>query len=117
MKKVCVNVDSGICGFSCRIKAWPKEKRIAGIEISDSQCKMIQSLSTLMAEISFKEMFLPLTRNPIVITAERAGCHLACPVPAALAKAAEVALGLALPKTASIRFETDGGECSGADTP
>lgn len=106
MDKVCVKVDPGICGFFCQVTAWKKEKRLAGFEISGSQCKMIQKLGAGLDEITFQEFFLPLTKNPIFLSAERAGCHQACPVPCAIVKSVEAALGLAIPKDVSIRLET-----------
>lgn len=59
---------------------------------------MICSLSENMPEISMAELFIPVTKNPIFQAAEKAGCHLSCPIPTALVKAAEIALELALPK-------------------
>ncbi len=48
---------------------------------------------------------MPVTRNPVYIAAQQSGCHPSCPVPGAIVKAAEVALELALPGDAIIRFE------------
>ncbi len=48
---------------------------------------------------------MPMTRNPVYIAAEQSGSHASCPVPAAVLKAAEVVLELALPGDAIIRFE------------
>ena len=107
MENVCITVDTGICGFPCQVKAWKKERRIAGLEISGCDCKMIQKFAAELNELSINDLFLPLTRNPVFIHAERAACHPSCPVPVAVAKAAEVALGLALPKKVTIRFEVD----------
>ncbi|MDZ7695505.1 MAG: hypothetical protein U5R49_00790 [Deltaproteobacteria bacterium] len=47
------------------------------------------------------------TKNPVFLCAERARCHVACPIPVSVVKAAEVALGLALPKDATLTFEDD----------
>ncbi|MCF6248864.1 MAG: hypothetical protein L3J69_16130 [Desulfobacula sp.] len=107
MDKICMEVDPGICGFSCRIEAWEKEKHIAGVGILDSQCELVQKLSACIDEITLHDLFLPITRNPIFISAERSGCHLACPVPVAVVKSTEVALGLAISKDAAIRFNSD----------
>mgnify|MGYP005873066811 CR=1 FL=1 len=107
LKKVCIVVEPGICGFSCRIEGWQKEKQVAGLRILDSQCEMIQKLSKCVEEISMKDLFVPVTRNPIFLAAERAGCHLGCPVPVAMAKILEISLGLAVSKDVSIRFLDD----------
>lgn len=106
MNEVCVTVEAGICGFSCIINAQEAKKRTVQFEISDSECKQIQRLSHTLNEIKLKELFMPLTRNPIFISAERAGCHPACPIPAAVVKTVEVAMGMALPQDVQIQFDS-----------
>ncbi len=103
---ISVTVDSGICGFFCCIKAWQTEKRAVGIKISESECRQIQTFSDILTNLSLKEIFLPATRNPVYQVAEQSGCHPSCPITAAVLKAAEVALEMALPLDASIRFES-----------
>jgi len=53
---------------------------------------------------------MPVTRNPVYLAAQKSGCHPSCPIPAAVLKAAEVAMEMALPRDASIRFEPCIGE-------
>ncbi len=101
----CVSVNAGICGFTCRIKAWKIDKKAVGLEISDSECQQIQQFSELLGKLTLKEVFMPVTRNPVYLTAEQSGCHPSCPIPAAVLKAAEVAMEMALPRDAFIRFE------------
>ncbi len=48
---------------------------------------------------------MAVTRNPVYLAAEQSNCHPSCPVPAAVLKAAEVAMEMALPRDAMIRFE------------
>ena len=103
--RVCLSVDPGVCGFSCNIKAWKKEKRVAGFEIVESRCEMIKKLSADLNEMNMNDLFIPVTGNPIFISAQRAGCHLACPVPTAIVKTVEVTLGLAVPKDVGFNFE------------
>jgi len=97
-RAVHVRVDPGICGFCCEIRATLQEKRVARLRIINSNCEHVQKLNAEIGEVGMKDLFLPLRRNPVIIAAEKAGCHAACPVPTALIKAAEAALGLALPK-------------------
>jgi hypothetical protein len=101
----CASVNAGICGFTCRIKAWKIDKRTVGLEISESECQQIQNFAGLLSQLSLNEIFMPLTRNPVYLAAERSGCHPSCPIPAAVLKAAEVSLEMALARDASIRFE------------
>jgi len=102
---VCVTVDPGICGFPCVIKARKAGARRVSLEISGSDCEQIQRLSGRLATLSIKELFSPLSRNPVYLAAEKSGCHLSCAVPVAVIKAAEVAMELALPREVHIKFE------------
>jgi hypothetical protein len=95
---VCVSVRPGACGFSCTIRAKKMDRRTVAITILGSQCQQIQKLSGCVAALSLKEMFTPLTRNPVYVRAEQSGCHASCTVPAAILKAAEVALEMAVPR-------------------
>jgi hypothetical protein len=107
---VYVNAEPGICGFPCTIKAQKSGNRTVTIEINGSECKQIQRLSTCLTEMSLKELFMPLTRNPVYIAAEKSGCHPSCAIPAAVIKAVEVALGMALPKEVRIKFTNEANE-------
>ena len=113
----CVTAEPGICGFPCTIKAQKSGNRTVTVEINGSECRQIQRLSTCLTEMSLKELFMPLTRNPVYIAAEKSGCHPSCAIPAAVIKAVEVALGMALPREVRIKFtnETDVKEDCGTD--
>jgi hypothetical protein len=100
-----VTVDPGICGFPCVIKARKTGARKVLLEICGSDCEQIQRLAERLATLSLKEIFAPLSRNPVYIAAEKSGCHLSCAIPVAVIKAAEVALELALPQEVHIKFE------------
>jgi hypothetical protein len=106
----CVSANAGICGFTCRIKARKIDKKTVGLEISESECQQIQQLAELMSQLTLNEIFMPVTRNPVYLAAEQSGCHASCPIPVAILKAAEVALEMALPRDAFIRFEPCKGE-------
>ena len=104
MESICIDVEPGICGFCCQVQAWRQNKQCASVKITGSQCKLIRKLTENIQEVTVKDIFTPHTSNPVFKAAEQAGCHLSCPIPAALLKAAEVALELALPKDARISF-------------
>ena len=114
MDIVVLKVEPGICGFSCQVRAKRTKRRSVQLEIAGSECKQILALSENLPEMSVAELFIPVTKNPIFQAAEKAGCHLSCPIPTALIKAAEVALELALPKEAWISF-CDGHEENSAN--
>lgn len=97
-----VRVDPGICGFICSINAWKEEKTVR-FDIQ-SECEQIKKISSEIGPMKMRDLFVPLTQNLIFMSAEKAKCHLACPIPSALMKSAEVVLGLALPKDVHIQF-------------
>ena len=103
--EACVSVNSGICGFDCLIRARKVDKKTVSLIIEASECKQIQQLAGLLDNLTLKELFLPVTRNPVYILAQQSGCHPSCPVPVAALKAAEVALEMALPRNVLIQFE------------
>lgn len=73
------------------------------IEIK-SGCQQIKGMASVLEEMTMSELFLPASRNPVYRAAEMANCHASCTYPSAILKAAEVALGMALPKDVQIRF-------------
>ncbi len=104
MEKTHVIAEPGICGFSCIIEAQQKQNREVTLKISGSECEQIQRLSELLKEINFKELFTPITLNPVYVSAQQAGCHPSCVVPVAIIKAAEAAMGMAIPEEVRIKF-------------
>ena len=106
----CVHVMPGICGFVCVVKARKLENRKIGFQICDSECGQINQLSVNLPEMDWKDLFVPLTRNPVYVNAEKSGCHPSCVIPAAMLKAAEVAMGMAIPKDVYFRFQSCDGE-------
>ncbi len=114
---ITVRVEPGICGFTCEIQACRVDKRTCRLAVVQSGCDHVQRVGSGLETVSLKALFLPLDRNPVYIAVQRAGCHAACPVPAAMIKAAEVVLGLALPAPVRIDFSTrslSGRECPGS---
>jgi len=77
------------------------------IDIDGSGCKQIQRLSELIPQLGLRDIFVPLTRNPVFVSAEKAGCHPSCIIPTAVIKAAEVALGLALKSDVIVEFNPE----------
>ncbi len=95
----------GICGFTCKVQAQMCEGKSVFIVISQSECKQIQRLAKSLTKMGLRELFMPVTRNPVFVLAEQAGCHPSCPVPVSVLKAVEVAMEMALPRDVEIRFE------------
>lgn len=105
-EKVSVLVNPGICGFTCIVSARKQEARMVQIDIEGSECKQIHRLSEMVSQLGLRDIFIPLTRNPVFVSAEKAGCHPSCPIPTAVVKTAEVALGLALKCDVVIKFNS-----------
>ena len=100
-----VQVESGICGFPCVIEAWKKGPRAVSLKITGSECEHIKRLSEDVVEMGLRDLFKPITKNPVYVSAQQAGCHPSCPVPVAVLKAVEVAMDMALPRDVRIKFE------------
>lgn len=97
--------DPGICGFQCMVEARKIDDGTVVVEISGSECGQIQHLAGEITPISLRELFTPLTRNPVYIAAEKSGCHTSCVIPAAVLKTVEAAMEMALPKDVRIVFK------------
>jgi hypothetical protein len=100
-----VTAEPGICGFPCKVIARKIGKRRVSVEIIGSECQQVKKLANSLTEMTLKELFLPLTRNPVYIAAEKSGCHPSCAIPSAVLKAVEVAMDMALPKDVQIIFQ------------
>ena len=81
------------------------DDRMVSLNISGSDCKQIQRLDKRIKKMSMPELFTPVSRNPVYVAAEKSGCHTSCVIPAAILKAVEVAMGMALPREVRITFE------------
>ncbi|MGC9030643.1 MAG: DUF6951 family protein [Desulfomonilaceae bacterium] len=103
-----VEVSSGACGFHTVIKAVKEGKHRVKIEII-SDCKSVEKLGELMAlngTLDLRDVLAkPKAGNPIFRECAEVLPHAACPVPIAIIKAAEVELGLAVPKPVYIQFK------------
>jgi len=100
-----VEADPGICGFPCVIEARKKGPRAVSLKITGSECEHIKRLSEDVVQMGLRDLFKPITKNPVYISAQQAGCHSSCPVPVAVLKAVEVAMDMALPRDVRIKFE------------
>ena len=99
-----VRAEPGICGFSCKVEVHRTGRYTVSVEIKGSECERAQHLSSLLEKMSMKDLFVPVTRNPVFLASEKAGCHPSCPIPVAILKAAEVAMNMAIAKEVLIRF-------------
>ncbi|MCC6727778.1 MAG: hypothetical protein IT208_00390 [Chthonomonadales bacterium] len=100
-------IDAGICGFHTTVNAQMNgEECVLSIE---SDCEAIQKLAEHVKRVDpFREISFRGEGPQVLAMAVKHCRHTACPVPAGILKAMEVAAGLALPRDATIRVEADG---------
>jgi hypothetical protein len=94
-------IDPGVCGFVTEVVA-TMDGEMCTLEVV-SDCEPIQVMAEALPQVD------PMTEigyhgdGPATLRMAVKHCpHPACPVPAGILKAVEVAAGLALPKDASI---------------
>jgi hypothetical protein len=107
--EIIAEVDPGACGLTSRIKASSPDGMNVVLEI-ESACLRVQAYAPrAMVLDAYQELLnKPLAQTlPVRLAAEH-NLHTTCPMPLAVLKAAEVAAGLALPQTTSIRLERVG---------
>ncbi len=100
-----VTVDPGICGFPCIIEGEKKDKYLVELRGQGSECQHIQRFFEQVRQINLRDLFAPISRSPVFQAAQQSGCHPMCPVPVAALKTAEVAMEMALPRDAQIKFD------------
>lgn len=92
-----VEVMPGVCGFVTQIVAQADESYNVMLAIT-SECGHIRQLAEQLTQLSvFQELGQPINETTPYRLAGACKTHVACPVPAAILKAIEVAAGMALP--------------------
>lgn len=109
-EEVKVVVDAGVCKMKTLITA--KENDMGMIDISiRSDCPNILKMSWKLEPVSaFSEVEAKFSESEIYRLADNTVPHTACPVPAGIIKALEVAGDLGLKRDASIHFLQPGEE-------
>ena len=101
-----VKISPGICGFDTLVEAKPDEKDPYHIRLTiQSDCEAVRRLAAHLTEVdAFQEISFHNGRGPRTLACSVEYLdHAACPVPAGIIKAIEVAAGLALPRDAIIK--------------
>ena len=97
-------VDSGICGFHTRIEAALLDDGQTVRVTLQSSCEAVCNLAEHFPELNaFREISFRGDGPQTLRLAAQYLKHPACPVPAGIIKAVEVAASLALPKDAAIK--------------
>lgn len=101
-----VIVDAGICGFKTTIRTRMEGDAVRISLVSD--CPAIEALGKALPEVDPYKEISARRAIPKTLEAGLKHCtHAACPVPAGIIKAVEVAAGLALPRDAHIEVSAD----------
>ena len=95
-------IFAGICGFNTTVDV----KMNGSCDISiDSECQSIQKLGASLKHVNPFEEISFRGEGPATLREATKHCaHAACPVPAGIIKAVEIAAGLALPADATIKL-------------
>ncbi len=103
-----VELDAGVCGHTARVRAIKTSGYRVKLSI-ESTCPHVSNIADdLDEEIdALRQIGLREGLPPVLETAYRHCAHAACPVPAGVIKAIEVAAGLALPRDATMRITHD----------
>jgi hypothetical protein len=100
-----VTVDAGVCKMVTIIKAKMNEDGYVELDI-DSQCPNVLRMSWgLEPEFAFMVVEAPMNTTQIYKLASEEIPHAACPVPAAMIKAVEVAGDMGIKRDVSIKIE------------
>lgn len=112
-------VDAGVCGEYVEIEVYQTSRDTVGVRIN-SDCEMLASMNEELAEVKWRgkdhEVFRPIPESAVY---QAAGCHLrhtGCPIPAAIVKAIEVEVGIAVPRDVTIRIHDDASRDESSDS-
>jgi len=100
-----VEVFAGICGFKTRIRVEDRKKYNAAVTI-ESDCPNHKKVAAILkaANINMMDELFRKGKSQVLNACQGIVPHLSCPVPAAVLKALEVGVGLALPADATVTF-------------
>jgi hypothetical protein len=104
-------IYGGICGFTIRVTAVKRAGKGREMEVEirlDSECPSWQKVAGELSSLKpFQELFSLPHEGRLYRVATRYVRHPACPVPAGILKAVEVAADLALPWDATIKVTAE----------
>ena len=101
---ISVDIDPGVCGLLTTAKVRSQDMQKATVEIQ-SACPDIQAMAEELGEVDgYREAFNKVGDSPIYELARKHCKHAACPVPMAIVKGVEAAIGAALPKDVQVRI-------------
>ena len=101
-----LEVFAGVCGFKTVIKADPKEKYSAVCTL-ETGCPNLKKVGEALGDEPLDVMteLFAKGESKVITTCTANLPHVSCPVPAAILKALEVSVGLALPADPVLSFK------------
>jgi len=99
---VIVEVEAGACGMKSVIQAHPEGREVK--LVIESDCPAVNELAAELTGLEMRQVLGGFGQGPVFELAGQHLNHAACLVPAGIIKAAEVALGLNVPRPSSISF-------------
>ncbi len=101
-------VHSGICGYEVRVEVTSLDRKHVQVELQTT-CDMCLAMNTDLARLQVKgkghEVLLKMTDSAVYQSASQHIRHPGCVVPAAIIKAIEIEVGVALPEDVTIKLE------------
>jgi len=105
-----VEVFAGVCGHSAIVEVSKVDEGHVQVVIH-SACEQITDMNPDLTRLQWKgkghEVFKRMTESVVYQSAAKHIRHTACPIPAAILKAIEVEVGIAVPKDVTITFKQD----------
>jgi hypothetical protein len=100
-----VEVFSGICGFKTTIRV-EDQKKYKATCIIESDCPNHKKVAKILDStiLNLMDELFKKGKSQVLNACQGIVPHVSCPVPAAILKALEVGVGLALPADATITF-------------
>jgi hypothetical protein len=104
-------IHAGICGYTTVVQTAATDDPQRVTVTIESSCSAIQRLAQNLTEVNPFQEFSFRKEGPLTLKMAAQYCsHAACPVPAGIIKAIEIAAGLALPADVSIKVSKTDGE-------
>lgn len=103
-QEVKLHIKAGACGFVTSVTA----RTVAGGKVEleiQSDCEHVEEMAAALNPMDMAQALAGYGQGPIAQAAADNLAHGACPIPAGVIKAAEVALGLNVARDASISFD------------
>jgi hypothetical protein len=99
-----VEVDCGICGHHALVEVSREPRTHVRVSVQ-TDCEMLSSAVEQVDGADWREALSPRNPNSVHAVMFQVIKHAGCPAPAAVAKAIEVEVGVALPRDVSICFQ------------